>query len=350
MEISLDGEARKRANLRSLQRIDKHTIDIIGVATHVVLYEFLLDHNQWDKCNVEGSLFLTKRNETPRFQLVVLNRNSTENLEVPIHPGFQMQLNEPYLIFKNEGEGGGSGDSGQRIRGLWFHDAEERKTIFGLLQRVVKNAIHVTELEKKADTNLNANPNVTLSYAQKVAMKTGGSGEQVSGVNKARQVQGNSHSQVTKRQMQAQDAAAALMGALSITPSNTQLHAAHAPLTASTSKTQSHISPSLPSNVASSNPTTAATVSSTATASTPSSVGNPTHPSTSSHNQKTIVFDKKSLQLSLLSLIQDERFLDLIHAQYLKVAHARANRDANHTQAQTQVQGHPPYPYPNGPK
>jgi mRNA-decapping enzyme 1B len=33
------------------------------------------------------------------------------------------------------------------------------------------------------------------------------------------------------------------------------------------------------------------------------------------------------LQLALLSLIQDERFIDLLHAQYLKVAHARANRN-----------------------
>jgi len=46
-------------------------------------------------------------------------------------------------------------------------------------------------------------------------------------------------------------------------------------------------------------------------------------------NQQHLVLDKKSLQLSLLSLIQDERFLDLIHAQYLKVAHARANRKPN---------------------
>ena len=38
------------------------------------------------------------------------------------------------------------------------------------------------------------------------------------------------------------------------------------------------------------------------------------------------MLDKKSLQLALLSLIQDDRFLDLLHAQYLKVAHARANR------------------------
>lgn len=43
--------------------------------------------------------------------------------------------------------------------------------------------------------------------------------------------------------------------------------------------------------------------------------------------QQQPTLDKKSLQLALLSLIQDDRFLDLIHAQYLKVAHARANRN-----------------------
>merc|ERR1711865_275129 len=42
------------------------------------------------------------------------------------------------------------------------------------------------------------------------------------------------------------------------------------------------------------------------------------------HQQPTL--DKKSLQLALLSLIQDERFLDLLHAQYLKVHHARTKK------------------------
>ena len=50
-----------------------------------------------------------------------------------------------------------------------------------------------------------------------------------------------------------------------------------------------------------------------------------THTSPLSTHQN-LVLDKKSLQLSLLSLIQDERFLDLIHAQYLKVVHTRATR------------------------
>jgi len=43
-------------------------------------------------------------------------------------------------------------------------------------------------------------------------------------------------------------------------------------------------------------------------------------------NQQAVVIDKKSLQLTLLSLIQDERFIDLIHAQYLKVVNARGQQ------------------------
>ena len=39
-----------------------------------------------------------------------------------------------------------------------------------------------------------------------------------------------------------------------------------------------------------------------------------------------LVLDKKGLQLTLLSLIQDDRFIDLLHAQYLKVATARAGK------------------------
>mmetsp|Transcript_11455 Transcript_11455/g.27359 ORF Transcript_11455/g.27359 Transcript_11455/m.27359 type:complete len:104 (-) Transcript_11455:150-461(-) len=54
------------------------------------------------------------------------------------------------------------------------------------------------------------------------------------------------------------------------------------------------------------------------------SVGSSGGGSGSGGNQPTL--DKKSLQLALLSLISDERFLDLLHAKYLMVHHARSNR------------------------
>ena len=49
-------------------------------------------------------------------------------------------------------------------------------------------------------------------------------------------------------------------------------------------------------------------------------------PSTTMPNN-SVALDKKALQLTLLSLIQDERFLDLLHSQYLRVVHARANKN-----------------------
>jgi mRNA-decapping enzyme 1B len=51
--------------------------------------------------------------------------------------------------------------------------------------------------------------------------------------------------------------------------------------------------------------------------------------SNSEIDHKNMVLDKKSLQLSLMSLIQDDRFLDLLHAQYLKVARARENKSSD---------------------
>ena len=47
----------------------------------------------------------------------------------------------------------------------------------------------------------------------------------------------------------------------------------------------------------------------------------------------SVALDKKALQLTLLSLIQDERFLDLLHSQYLRVVHARAKKSSNNNNA-----------------
>ena len=47
----------------------------------------------------------------------------------------------------------------------------------------------------------------------------------------------------------------------------------------------------------------------------------PTPPS--SDTQPATILDKQALKLTLLSLIQDDRFLDLIHSQYAKVAQAK---------------------------
>lgn len=226
MAFALTDQARKEANLRVLQRQDESVVDILGSATHVVLYEF--ETPSWQKLDVEGSLFLVKRRDMPRFRLLVLNRNSNDNYQVDITSSFQVQEKESYLMFRKPD---GS------IQGIWFHNGSERQQVATLLQKVVQS--------------LAVDPDA---------------------------------------------AAAALLSPLTIRNGNT-----------STQQQQQQQPPTPP-------------------------VHRPS-PSTPQHSAlggaESPVLDKKSLQLALLSLLHDERFLDLIHAQYLKVAHARANKKSN---------------------
>ena len=246
-------EARRKANLRVLQRLDSLILDIQGSATHVVLYEFSVDSQQWEKTGCEGSLFVAKRSESPRFKLVVLNRNSKENLEVDISGKFQMQVQEPYLIFRET-----KGDGAVRIRGIWFHDSAEREAVSGLLTRIVSSLEQIEQLEEKHSHDAEA-----LGVRQQQQQQQQQQQKSAAGGSVVQQVA----------------AASAAMQGLSVGGGGA------------------------------------------------ASDGGAVGSAKQAHRHNNLVLDKKSLQLSLLSLIQDERFLDLIHAQYLKVAQARANRE-----------------------
>lgn len=252
MAALIDADTRRKANLRVLQRMDRNVIDIAITATHVVLYEY--KQSSWEKKNVEGTLFITKRTDAPRFKLVVLNRSSTENLDVPIAATFQMQVKDPYLIFRD-------GPASTDFIGIWFHDGRERDQIASYLEQVVSGLVGIEEAER------------TLSQPQFLASER--------------------DDDAARR-----DAGAALLSTLTLGSSD------HAPAQHHVATGQIPKPPAVAERASAEEPTPRASLS--------------TH--------QNLVLDKKSLQLSLLSLIQDERFLDLIHAQYLKVVHRRADR------------------------
>ncbi|GAY65286.1 hypothetical protein CUMW_239920 [Citrus unshiu] len=74
---NLDQQSTKLLSLTVLQRIDPFIEEILITAAHVTFYEFNLDLSQWSRKDVEGSLFVVKRNTQPRFQFVVMNRRNT---------------------------------------------------------------------------------------------------------------------------------------------------------------------------------------------------------------------------------------------------------------------------------
>ena len=92
---------------------------------------------------------MAKRSSCPSFKIIVMNRNSKDNLEVPLASTFQMQVREPYLIFRLEK---GDDASEQKIRGIWFHDGKERQSIVEILDRVVKSLSALDNSEKVPPT------------------------------------------------------------------------------------------------------------------------------------------------------------------------------------------------------
>ena len=89
--VIIDEDARRRANIRVLQRIDANINEVLGSATHVVLYEFHEASKSWEKKNCEGALFVAKASDVSRFRMIILNRVASDNLVVNITEKFQLQ-------------------------------------------------------------------------------------------------------------------------------------------------------------------------------------------------------------------------------------------------------------------
>lgn len=117
-------------NFAALKRADPYAREIIDSATHVALYTF--EENEWEKTNIEGALFVYSRNGEPYHSLVIMNRLSTNNLIEPVSKGIELQLKEPFLLYRN---------AKCRIYGIWFYDKEECVRVATKLNSLVKESM-----------------------------------------------------------------------------------------------------------------------------------------------------------------------------------------------------------------
>lgn len=129
-----------RMNFAALKRADPYAREIIDSATHVALYTF--EENEWEKTNIEGALFVYSRNGEPYHSLVIMNRLNTNNLIEPVSKGIELQLKEPFLLYRN---------AKCRIYGIWFYDKDECVRVATKLNSIVKDSI-------KAPNDMSQNP------------------------------------------------------------------------------------------------------------------------------------------------------------------------------------------------
>ncbi|KAG7270298.1 hypothetical protein CRUP_030198 [Coryphaenoides rupestris] len=107
-------------SLAALRRQDPYINNIVDVASQVALYTFNNRTNEWEKTEVEGTLFVYTRLASPRHGFTIMNRLSMENLTEPITKELDFQLQDPFLLYRN---------ARLVIHGIWFYDKQDCQRI-----------------------------------------------------------------------------------------------------------------------------------------------------------------------------------------------------------------------------
>lgn len=112
-----------------LRRFDRDIEEVLAYAGHVCLYYMSVDTQVWARKNIEGSLFVVRRKAqaVPEYQMVVLNKLSTDNYTEPLHADMEIEVNGSYLMYTH---------GNNEILGMWFVEEEECRKVHALLKKV----------------------------------------------------------------------------------------------------------------------------------------------------------------------------------------------------------------------
>ncbi|KAK5680967.1 hypothetical protein LTS10_006727 [Elasticomyces elasticus] len=108
-------------NLTVLRRYNPSINSIVSIAPFAVLYTFSPDSQAWEKCGVEGTLFICHLEGMGKYNAMILNRKSLENFEAELKSADDVEISEEYVILQST-----MGDEGTPvIYGIWiFEDGD----------------------------------------------------------------------------------------------------------------------------------------------------------------------------------------------------------------------------------
>ena len=82
--------------LENFREITQHTFAIF--IFQVALYKY--EKTEWEKTNIEGTLFVYERKCEPTYGFLILNRLSATNLVQPVTKDIDLQDKSPFLLYK----------------------------------------------------------------------------------------------------------------------------------------------------------------------------------------------------------------------------------------------------------
>lgn len=140
-------------NLKVLQRHEPLTESIVSIAPFAVVYTYSQTSELWDKCGIEGTLFITKLQPRPhphqsggggggggeRYSVLILNRLGLNNFSYELTSPENVELSDEEFIVLNDLDQQGK----VMVHGIWvFSDpsSPERKTAEITVQIMVECA------------------------------------------------------------------------------------------------------------------------------------------------------------------------------------------------------------------
>ena len=95
-----------------LSQVDPYIVSIEAHSGQVALYKYDLTPEKWLQTEVQGTLFVYRREAEPEYGLTIMNRINMENLVEPI-TNLEFELQTPFLLYRNPNND---------ISGIWFYD------------------------------------------------------------------------------------------------------------------------------------------------------------------------------------------------------------------------------------
>ncbi|CAB3405836.1 unnamed protein product [Caenorhabditis bovis] len=140
-------------NLAQIQKIDPCASKILDKVAHTALYKFNKEKNQWEKTDIDGTMFIYSRVDRPLYSIMIANRQSPDDYIEPITASLQINVDNNYLFFcKTDGT----------INGLWFYDQKDTKRIAGLVQKLIE------KVEKSQESGSPKSSAATAQAAQSI--------------------------------------------------------------------------------------------------------------------------------------------------------------------------------------
>ncbi|XP_069795832.1 mRNA-decapping enzyme 1A isoform X5 [Narcine bancroftii] len=137
-------------SLSALKQNDPFISSIVDVTSQVALYNFNPKTGEWEKTDIEGTLFVYTRSASPYHGFTIMNRLNMKNLVEPINKDLEFQLQDPFLLYRN---------SNLSVYSIWFYVKNDCQRIAELMSKVVQ-----MEAQRIQEPPGRASPNKTNGY------------------------------------------------------------------------------------------------------------------------------------------------------------------------------------------